>query len=68
MAEKEEKEYVVASPIIYKKKRYEVDQPVTMDEETGDPLLKQGILKEASAEPEKKAEKAKAAKKPEDGK
>lgn len=62
MAENE-KEYIVASPIIYKKKRYEVDASVTMDEETGGPLVAQGILKEG--EPEKKT---KAAKKPEEGK
>lgn len=59
MAEKKEKEYIVASPIIYNKKRYEVDAPVTMDEETGDPLVTQGVLKEVAAEPEKKAGTAK---------
>jgi len=63
MAENE-KEYIVASPIIYKKKRYEVE-PVTMDEETGGPLLDHGFLKEVPAEPEKKT---KGAKKPEEGK
>lgn len=65
MAEKEEMEYIVASPIIYKKKRYEAGEPVTMDVETGGPLLAQGILQEAPAEPDKKA---KDAKKPENGK
>lgn len=65
MAENEEKEYIVASPIIYKKKRYEVDELVTMDEETGWQLVTQGVLEEVPAEPEKKT---KSAKKPEEGK
>jgi hypothetical protein len=57
MAESKEKKYIVASPILYTKKRYEIEEPVTMEAETGDPLVEQGIL----IDPSKKAAKGKEA-------
>jgi hypothetical protein len=59
----ETKEYIVASPILYKKKRYEVGALVEMETEQGEPLVDQKILEdlpEAPEPPVKKEAKAKA--------
>jgi len=44
----DKKEYTVESPILYKKKRYEVGDQVTMDLDIGEPLLGDGTLAEVS--------------------
>jgi hypothetical protein len=53
----ETKEYIVVSPILYKKKRYEVDSPVTMETMLAEPLVKTGVLKAAAQAEEKPAAK-----------
>ena len=44
----ETKEYIVASPILYKKKCYEVGALVEMETMLAEPLVETGVLKQAA--------------------
>jgi hypothetical protein len=48
----EQKEYIVASPILYKKKRYEIGALVAMDADYGDPLVERKVLQDIQETPE----------------
>jgi hypothetical protein len=54
----EMKEYLVASPIMYKKKRYDLGALVKMETGFGDPLVEQKILQDLPETPEPTVKKA----------
>jgi hypothetical protein len=46
--------YKVLSPVVHNDKRYEVDAPITLDDDAAKPLLEVGAIEAASADDGKK--------------